>query len=181
MAISDLLKKLTQDDEELEDLSEEYSEDDGFVDEPLFPEDDLEPDPMPSRAVTALKGAGDKVVKTRAQTKKLTKSQKTLVMDKFEMMLKFPGMIISTRDPICGGAIANNSMQIAESMIPIIARNPQMLEWFTAEGGGFMDYIGVAWACMPVVTTIYQHHVSHSIGDHVHEEEDYVYSLPDDL
>lgn len=178
MAISDLLKKLTTD-EEPEEIIED---DDGFTDGELFPEEDeLEPDPKPSRALGAIKGAGDKVVKTRAQTKKLTKAQKTQVMDKFEMMLKFPGMIISTRDPICGGAIANNSMQIAESMIPIIARNPQMLEWFTAEGGGFMDYIGVAWACMPVVTTIYQHHVSHSIGDHVHEEEDYVYQLPDDL
>lgn len=178
MAISDLLKKLTTDDDDLDETEE--LEDDSFVDEPLF-DDELEPDPTPSRALGAIKDAGNKVVKTRAQTKKLTKAQKTQVMDKFEMMMKFPGMIISTRDPICGGAIANNSMQIAESMIPIIARNPQMLEWFTAEGGGFMDYIGVAWACMPVVTTIYQHHVSHTIGDHYHEEDDNVYALPEDL
>ena len=138
-------------------------------------DDELEPDPKPSRVLEGVKEVADKVVKTRAKVRtqaKLTKLQKQKILDKFEIMVKMPGMFLGMVDPVCGGALANNSMSIAESMIPIISRNPEMLAWFLSDStGAMMDYMGVLWACMPVGMTVYNHHFGKN-NVHSHEEEE---------
>lgn len=178
MALMDMVNKITgkEEDPELEEFDGEEYED----------EDALEPDPAPARVLEAVGSTAKTAVKnvTKARVSaKLNKTQKQKIMDKFAFMMQMPGMMLSMYDPICGGAIANNAMPMAEAMIPIIQRNPEMLEWFLAEGGGFMDYVGVAMAAAPIVGTVYKHHVSKSIGhDHDQEEEDYgIYGIPENV
>lgn len=123
------------------------------------PEDALPADPKPVR------GRASSVPK-RAPAP--TKAVRQEVRDALVMMMTIPAGLVSFRDPICGGAVLDHADKIADSLVPIICRNPRMLAWFTT-GSGYMDFLGVAMAFWPLVSTVYGHHVSHSIG-HDHEE-----------
>lgn len=174
MALQNLLSKMK------EDTDVEVTETPSTVEEY---EDSLEPDPRPERLLDTAKSLGDKVVKTRARPKKMTKGQKQKAMDNLEMLLKGPGFMLSFVDPVCGGALSDNSMKIAESMIPIIERNPSMIDWFTKDGGNIMDYVGLVWALAPVGYTMYQHHAPNGNLRHHHseEEDDITYTLPNNF
>ena len=121
-------------------------------------EDVLAPDPRPVRG------------KASAPPKKAprpTKAVQQEVRDALVMMMTIPAGLLSFRDPICGGAMLEHADRIAESLVPIICRNPRMLAWFTT-GSGYMDILGVMMAFWPLISTVFSHHVSHSIG---HEDE----------
>lgn len=132
----------------------------------MEPEDVLAPDPRPVRGRTS--GAPKKAPRP-------TKAVQQEVHDALKMMMTIPAGMVSFRDPICGGAVLDHADKIAASLVPIICRNPRMLAWFTT-GSGYMDILGVMMAFWPVVTTVYGHHVSHSIGHEDSHEDQTDYS-----
>ena len=46
-----------------------------------------------------------------------------------------------------------------------MCRSPQLVEWFTGTGGGFLLYLDLMAAFWPVVTVVMAHHIYHSIGE----------------
>lgn len=116
----------------------------------------LTPDPKPRR---------DRRQTTRATpAKKATAQEKRQIKDALSLMLLTLGGGISLRDPHCGGAIAGSADNIAEKAVPLIARNPAWVEWFTGTTG-FLDVLGLLIALREPASTIWGHHVSHTIGD----------------
>lgn len=170
MALNDLLDRISGSNESEEDH-------DAFEEYDYEYEDALEPDPEPEDYEAPKKEEKTKKslipkLKPRespVESVKLTKKQKDELAASVEMMFVVPGSILGMVDPVCGGAIADNGANISERLIPIICRNPRMVEWFM-QGGNVMDYVALAQAFLPVGVTIYQHHVSKTIG-HTHEEE----------
>ena len=84
---------------------------------------------------------------------------------KLGLMLEVPGRIWQARDPVCGGVFVAQRAQIAESLAEIVCRSPQLVEWFTGTGGGFLLYLDALAALWPVATVIMAHHVYHSIEE----------------
>lgn len=83
---------------------------------------------------------------------------------KLSLMLEVPGRLWQARDPVCGGVFVAQRPQIAGSLAEIVCRSPQLVEWFTGTGGGFLLYLDALAALWPVATVIMAHHVYHSIG-----------------
>ena len=100
---------------------------------------------------------------------KPTKAVQTQVADALTMMITLPAGILAFRDPLCAGAVLDHADNVVAKLVPIVCRNPTMLRWFT-EGGGYMDWFGLAWALMPIAKTVWSHHVTHTVG--LDEEED---------
>lgn len=118
--------------------------------------DILEPDPKPVR-----KGAAKR---RPAAPGKITAGQKRQLKDSLELMISLPAGAWAMRDPHCGVALLDSSEEIAARLVPLVMRSPTALQWFLGEGAGFMDWIGLAMALRPVVTTVWGHHVSKSVG-----------------
>lgn len=158
MGISDVLERArligTPDDDmpsdqDISSLDEEF----GTLD------DLLEPDPVP-----AAKQPGAKSRKQRpAIVPKATAAEKRQVKDALTMMQLMIGGGIALRDKHCGPAIVDSAEAVADKAVPIIARNPTWLGWFTGSTG-FLDVLGLIIALKPVLGTFWGHHVSHSIG-----------------
>lgn len=125
-------------------------------------EDLLPPDPPAARR------SGKQVRKTPP---KPTKAVQTQVADALTMMITLPAGILAFRDPLCAGAVLDHADNVVAKLVPIVCRNPAMLRWFT-EGAGYMDWFALATAIAPIAKTIWSHHVSHSIGLEMDEEDD---------
>jgi hypothetical protein len=121
-------------------------------------DDTLPPDPKPGK-VRRTKGR----VSRPAAPVKATAAQKRQVADALVLLQSLLGGGIQLRDPVCGGAIVTNAEKVAEKAVPIICRNPLWLEWFTGSAG-FLDVLGLAMALRPVLTTVWGHHISHTIS-----------------
>lgn len=164
MALNDVLDRLTG-----KEAEEDFYPEDGFDYEY---EDALEPDPTPDSYEEPKKKSKVPQLKPRQspmEAVKLTKKQKDELAASVEMLFATPGILLTfAGDPVCGGALSDNAGNIADKLVPIICRNPRMVEWFMA-GGNVMDYVALAQAVLPIGVTVYQHHVSKSIG-HDHEE-----------
>jgi hypothetical protein len=159
MAIADLFEKMTAatsspdgDHGDSDDVPDDASE--------LMDDDLLADDPKPVRG----RAAG----RRNAPPKKLTIKQTRELRDQVLMMIEFPAGLWSMRDPVCAGAIQDQAETIADRLVPIIARSPAMLAWFTGSTAPYMDWFALAMALRPVASTVWAHHVSHSIG---HQEE----------
>lgn len=119
------------------------------------PADTLTPDPKPRR---------DRRTSRPAPAKKATAQEKRQIKDALSLMLLTLGGGISFRDPHCGGAITSSADNIADKAVPLIARNPQWVEWFCGTTG-FLDVLGLLIALRETAAVIWGHHVSHTISD----------------
>lgn len=142
----------------------------------VLTEEDIEDVKAPDDASALLDSPADDILpsdpkpgkKTRPRRvpptpgKKATVAEKKQVEENLNLFLTLTGAI-SLRDPVCGGAIQQQKDAIVEAATKIICRNPAMLAWFVGSTG-FMDFLALGAALAPVVTTVYKHHVSHSIG-----------------
>lgn len=77
---------------------------------------------------------------------------------------------IERADPVCGGALADSADKIIAKMIPLICRSERVVGWLSADGGGVLDWLGLAIALAPVIGAVFAHHVVHSVE--VVEEQD---------
>jgi hypothetical protein len=157
MAISDLLERVklvdqAGDDEIPDDAAE------------LDADDELEEDPRPVRKRASLS--------VPASQGSVSAKEKKQVKDALSLLIKGPAAMVSLRDPHCGGAVADQADDIIKALVPIICRNTAMLGWFTSVNAPWLDFFALFMAFKPVVTTVFQHHVKHSIGDEAREPDD---------
>lgn len=152
------------------------------VDEAVEP-DALTADPKPAhRAEEKPRSTGrpprkerprGKLPTTQAAKKKLEGE----IRDNLTMFLGISSLIGMRVDPHCFGAVAKQQAAIVDSMVPIIMRNENMLRWFAGSDAKYLEYIALAQAFTPVVTTVLQHHVfkkgDHSEGSVAHVGQPY--------
>jgi hypothetical protein len=94
---------------------------------------------------------------------RITKAIRDDIEGKLGIMLEIPGRIWQARDPLCGGAFVAQAPAIREAAVDLILMSPDLIEWFTGVGGGFMLWLNLFVACQPVAVTIWAHHVAHTI------------------
>lgn len=158
MATFDLLDRLG--------LSSEPTPEDAEDDLPDIPDDvselddadELPEDPKPSRKKKAPFSLPS------SAPGRATPTERRQVKDALSLLIKAPAGVISMRDPYCGGALGDQADAIVKAMVPIVCRNPAMLRWFTSANAPWLDILALITAFAPVVTTIYGHHVKHTIG-----------------
>jgi hypothetical protein len=122
-------------------------------------DDTLPEDPKPTRRARARSTNN----RGSQPSNRVTAAQRKAVHDALEMMIVLPAGIAELRDPYCGAALSAQADAIVDRLTPIVCRNAAMLAWFT-EGAGYLDWLGLATAIWPVLTTVWAHHVTHSIG-----------------
>lgn len=146
MAIADLLRSKTAD----ESAEPEST--------PEIEEDALTPDPKPTHRTrkpprkTRPKGS---LPTTVAGKKKLEGE----VRDNLMMFLGLGSALGMKADPHCFGVLAQQVNPIVDALVPIIMRNANLLRWFAGSDAKYLEYLALAQALAPVVTTVFQHHV----------------------
>ena len=158
MAIRDfLLGKEEADDDDLSGLTEEATE---VV---ADAEAEADKDPEPKReSPKPFRLPRDTTVKTR-----ITAAQKRDIRAKVEFILTPSAAMIGNVDPFCGPVFVQQAPEIAQALTDIICDSPDLVRWFTGAGsaGGYMKYLTLVMACLPVGTVVFAHHVTHSIGE----------------
>jgi len=76
------------------------------------------------------------------------------------------------RDPVCGGTAVQAEPEISASFLDIVLQSPDLIAFFTGPAAGFMIYVRLFMACLPILQVAYAHHVTHGIAD----AEDYANS-----
>lgn len=92
---------------------------------------------------------------------------KTVQLDVQGKLAFFLGMGASTwemMDPICGKVAADRADLLAKKLTPLVCKSPGMVEFFTAKGGGYMEWIDAFIALWPILECVYAHHLSKSRG-----------------
>ena len=82
---------------------------------------------------------------------------------KLSFMLEIPGQLWAARDPICGGTFVEQRPAIADALTDIVCESADLVAFFTGPAGGFMRYLNLAVALMPVGQAVMAHHVYHSV------------------
>lgn len=167
MAITDLLERLSGGSSvEPDELDTEIPDDASELD--AEPDDLLPPDPPPVRK--------SKMRSAPAPSPKTTAGQRKTVKDAWSVLLGAPAGLIAIKDPICGGAAVDQVDALAAALTKVTCRNPAMLAWFVGDAAPWMDWLAVVMAVRPIVSTVWGHHVSHSLGQE-DETDDTDYSL----
>jgi len=110
----------------------------------------LPADPPPAR----IKAVGGR----SGQAKKVTAAVRSDIEGKLGIALHMGGTVWAARDPVCGGAYLAQLPAIRPAMTELIIMSPDLVQWFTGVGGGFMLWFQLAAACWPVLATIWAHH-----------------------
>lgn len=148
MALADLIDRLGGGDAD-GDLTLGVPDDLSELDEGA---DKLTPDLKPKRAKAPKISAA--AVRGRASV-----AQKKAVHDALTLVLTLPAGAWAMRDPHCGGKAMEQREAVISALVPIICRNPTMLQWFTAGDGGWMDWAALIVALQPVASATWNHHV----------------------
>ena len=118
-------------------------------------DDLLEPDPKPDRKRAPRVREGGR--------SRITAAQRRQVEDALVILMTMPAAGWALRDPHCGNAALQAVKPTAKSLVPIIARNPVWLAWFTSDTG-WLNWLGVAVALKPVATAVWSHHVAKTVS-----------------
>lgn len=89
---------------------------------------------------------------------KITASVRKDIVGKLAFMFSMTGNVLQLADPVCGGAILENSGRMAQALMPIICQSPSVVKWFRSSTN-YMMYINFIMACAPVFGAIYSHHM----------------------
>lgn len=98
-----------------------------------------------------------------AQPRKVTAAVRRDIQAKIAMLSHLGASAWQVRDEHCGTAAVEAVPDFAEALTDIIVDSPDLVAWFTG-GGGYMKWFKLAMAVQPVVMTVVQHHVTHTIG-----------------
>lgn len=120
-------------------------------------DDALPEDPKPARKKGRLR--------MPEGTVKATAAEKRQVKDALGLLIKVPAGIWEMKDPHCGGALKDQADDIIKSALPMICRHPGALRFFTSANAPWLDILGLMMAFAPVASTVYGHHVKHTIGE----------------
>lgn len=148
MGFGDLLRKpeAVSDDESVGDSANEPHE------------DALTPDPKPSHRTTKTprKTRPKGILPTTVAGKKKLEAE---VRDNLMMFLGLGSALGMKVDAHCFGALAAQTTAIVDALVPIIMRNANLLRWFAGSDAKYLEYLALAQALAPVVSTVFQHHV----------------------
>jgi hypothetical protein len=97
--------------------------------------------------------------------------------DKLDFVLTLVGTGWEARDPICGSEFSQRSDVIAEKLIPIIARNPELLKWLTREGT-VSAWLDLAITLLPIAKIAVSHHLTHTIGQEPENQTEQLTQYP---
>lgn len=163
MALADLLKTGSVDGEDSSaQVPDDASELTGPGADSGAPADELPPDPQPSRR--SKQGRRRMRSSTAAASKKATAAEKTAIRDALTMLYTLPAWGLQMRDAHCGGALMDQRDAIVDALVPIVARNPAMVAFFTAGNAPWMEYLALFQALLPVGQMVWGHHVTHTVG-----------------
>jgi hypothetical protein len=98
-----------------------------------------------------------------AKPPRITAAVRTDIDAKISFALEIPGRVWAARDPACGAVFLQQRAEISRALADIVVRSPQLVEWFTGAGGGFLQVLDLGAALWPVITMMMAHHVYHSI------------------
>jgi hypothetical protein len=122
-----------------------------------------EPEPPRPDPPAAKIGAGRPRAPRRAGGR-ITAAVRNDVEGKFGLMLEMGGRVFEARDPVCGGVFMAQVPAIRSSAVELILLSPDLVEWFTGVGGGFMLWFNLAAALWPVGLMAWAHHITHAVG-----------------
>ena len=148
MALQDLLDRLGGSD--ADELDVGVPDDLSELDDPG---DRLTPDLKPKRSKSKISAPAASV------RGKASAVQKRAVHDALTLVLTLPAGAWAMRDPHCGGIAMAQREATINALVPIICRNPTMLQWFTAGDGGWMDWAALIVALQPIASATWSHHV----------------------
>lgn len=97
--------------------------------------------------------------KTSTPGIRITKKIRDDVEGKIAFMLSVTASMAAMIDPVCGGALVENSPDMAAKLTPIICKSPEAVQWFR-KSSNFMLYLDFVVACWPVFGAIYAHHMA---------------------
>jgi hypothetical protein len=126
----------------------------------------LDSDPLPLESPR-------KAARTNSRTQKSTPSKpnsgprtpnRTDTKKEIQALIALMAMPVAMRDPICGGAVIEQSNAVAEALTDIAMQNEKLMKLLTS-GGDVMMYLKLAMALSPIAQTVYGHHFVR------HEEE----------
>jgi hypothetical protein len=106
---------------------------------------------------------GDKEQKITPFDIKITASVKRDIEGKLAFMMGMSANLWQMVDPTCGTALLQNTPNICKALVPIMCQSQDVVRWFQ-KAGNFSMYLNLVMAVFPVLSTIYAHHLSRTIG-----------------
>lgn len=103
--------------------------------------------------------------KTSVKQVRVTAAVRGDIEAKISLLLDVPGRIWEARDPVCGGTWVKQVPDMAAAWARYVCSSPQLLEWFTSTGSGFILLLDILAATYPVAAVVMAHHVYHTIGE----------------
>jgi hypothetical protein len=138
---------------------------------------ELEKDPEPERHTRGIKGFR---LNKPAQKVKVTPAQKRDIQAKIALLLMAPAGMAKRRDPYCGGVVVEQLPDISAALADIACDSPEVVQYFTTTGSGFMKWMNLVLALQPVGEMYWAHHVTGAVGREQlpPEEEAFDYHAP---
>ena len=89
----------------------------------------------------------------------VSKAQQKEVAEELGALVQMAALFWSVKDPVCSGALSDQSAEIATALTKLLSRNPRLLAML--RGSGWMGEWGALFlAVKPVATAIYRHHLA---------------------
>ena len=126
---------------------------------PHEPAEEIRPDPAPAPIGKA------KGTKARKPGPKVTTAIRADITAKIRFMAVPAAKVWEIRDPLCGGVAVQQEPAISAAVATIVLDSPDLMAFFTGPMGGFMKYLELGAAVLPVLQVAFAHHVAHSIGE----------------
>lgn len=82
---------------------------------------------------------------------------------KTALMMIFPVSVWQLRDPICGSAARECIPGVSDALTEILCDSDEVVAWFQSSGG-YLKYLNLLKELQPVAMVVFQHHVTHSVG-----------------
>ena len=120
---------------------------------------EIRPDPAPAPIGKA------KGTKARKTGPKVTAAVRQDIYAKLRFVLVPTAKLWEIRDPLCGGVAVAQEPAISAAVATIVLDSPDLVAFFTGPMGGFMKYLELGAAVLPVLQVAFAHHVAHSIGE----------------
>jgi hypothetical protein len=94
---------------------------------------------------------------TGAPVPAITRTVEKEVREELDAIIKMAALAWSVPDPVCGGALNEQSQAIAAALTNLLKRNPRLLA--TLRSAGWLgDWVAFGVAAMPVIKAINRHH-----------------------
>lgn len=90
---------------------------------------------------------------------KITPALKRRISGELEVYIDLMAMPLVMRDPVCGGAVAQQAKPLADAIAQILSRHPEIASKFLATGM-IGDWLKLFAAVQPIAQTVWSHHIS---------------------